>query len=259
MRKPAPLLAVGFPDFWETIHRKYAPVFTEAVKLASLESQLLKREVDLPLHRVLRLIARSAANSFGAIVTLVLNGYGADAMRIARSMFEADVVMAYLRKHPDAVGDFIDHSAAAAKRSYDYMREHAPDMLQQVDPKAVADVEKRFAKLPSQRSKSIRWTPKTLKVMAKDVGLTEIYETFYSWASSIHHADISGLFYQAEAPNYDIEAAPSERWVEVALNIGHGSLLRILNNYNEAAELGMDDQIERRIAGFKKAWRSKST
>ena len=60
------------------------------------------------------------------------------------------------------------------------------------------------------------------------------------------------------APNWDIEPAPSERWVEVALNIGHGSLLRILNNYNQASELGMDDQIEARIAGFNKAWKSRS-
>jgi len=206
---------------------------------------------------LLRLLARSASNSFGALITLVLNGYGNDAMRIARSIFETDIVAGYLKRHPEEIGDYFDYHVILQKRMYDYMREYTPELLERIDSGVISEMKSRYAGVgPRLRRRRKGWTEKSLENMAADVGLTELYKTFYSWASSLHHADIVGLSLQVDRSALDLEPAPSEKWLEVALNIGHGSLLRVLRSYVEAADLGMNEEIDSAIKRFKKAWGS---
>ena len=48
----------------------------------------------------------AAANSYGALLTLVLNGYGQDAMKIARSIYETELNGFWLKNHPEDLDDF---------------------------------------------------------------------------------------------------------------------------------------------------------
>jgi hypothetical protein len=76
-----------------------------------------------------RFLAAIAANSFAALITLALNGYGHDAMRIARGMYEAAVNATYLKLHPDEIDDYVDYHWVIQKKLYDYMQRYDPELL----------------------------------------------------------------------------------------------------------------------------------
>jgi len=90
--------------------------------------------------------------------------------------------------------------------------------------------------------------------MAEEAGLVDLYLTFFFWASSMHHGDVVGLALQIDKSVLGVDVAPSERWIDTALVIGHGSLIRTLNYYNEVAQMGMDQEIQQAVDDFKAAW-----
>jgi len=56
------------------------------------------------------------ANSFSAVVLLAVNGFGIDALKVGRTMFEAAVTVAYLRKNPTEYDDYRDFRFVRASR-----------------------------------------------------------------------------------------------------------------------------------------------
>lgn len=255
-------IEVGFPDFWPKAQSKF-PLFFEAVlEMNAIQNQIFGRPVSEPLHKVMRHISKIVSNSFGALVILVLNGYGNDAMRIARSMFEGAVISGYLKLHPEKVDDYLDWHWVRQKSIYEYMRKYRPEGLQQLDPESVQEMERRFeAVKPRYSDKKGRlrksWTAKPLRQMAEEVSMGQLYLTYYSFASSMHHLDFGGLSMQTERQAADVDVAPSEAWLDLASIMGHSAALRCLTNYNEVASLGMDRELEVAGENFKRAWGKK--
>jgi len=68
------------------------------------------------------------------------------------------------------------------------------------------------------------WCAKSIAERARDVGLTDKYRTFYSWASSMHHVDIGGV--TAQVDGNDADVAPSLKWIREALVTGHSAAIR---------------------------------
>lgn len=80
-------VVAGFPDFWQRAHDRFPLFFKAAGDLAPLQNEIFRKPVSEPLHKVLRHIAKIVSNSMGAVIVLVLNEYGNDAIKVARSMF----------------------------------------------------------------------------------------------------------------------------------------------------------------------------
>src|SRR5688572_30405510 len=75
---------VGFPDFWEQAFDEVPEGFIACSELIDLENKLFEKSLSEPLHKVIRHLAKISANSVSALTTLLLNGYGPDAMKVAR-------------------------------------------------------------------------------------------------------------------------------------------------------------------------------
>lgn len=250
----------GFPGFWQQAHDKYPLFFKAAMELMPLQNEIFKKPIGEPLHKVIRHIGKIVANSLGALITLVLNGYGNDAMKIARSMFEGAVIVGYLKRHPEHLDDYLDFHWVRQKRLYDYMKRFDPDLLQRVSSDKVAEMKRQFRAVSSRFSNSrgkIRssWSKVPLRQMAEEVGMGQLYPTFYSFASSMHHLDIGALSAQAEEDTLDVDVAPSDKWLGEALIMGHNAVIHVLIDYNEIAQLGMDKKLETAIQGFQVAWK----
>ena len=93
--------------------------------------------------------------------------------------------------------------------------------------------------------------------MAEEVGMDQLYQTFYFISSSMHHFDFGGLSAQSEKDSMDADIAPSESWLKEALIIGHGAVLHCLVYYNEVARLEMDNELNAASENFKQAWAGK--
>ena len=106
---------------------------------------------------VLGFMTGIVSNSFGALITLSMNGYGHDALRISRGMFEISVNAAYLQRHPDEVDDFLDYHWVDQKKRLEYMEQHYPEGLKRLPANTIAEANAEYAKvLPRFAGKSGR-------------------------------------------------------------------------------------------------------
>jgi len=257
------LVGVGFPDFWQHVHDKYAKCFEAAIELTSVGNQVFNTPLSEPLHKASRHIARMVWNSFGSLMLLVLNGYGADAMKIARGMFEASVTLGYLRLHPALIDDYFDYLFVLQKRLYESMKDSAHNQPQRFSADVVREMEANFARVaPKFRGPSgklrANWAKASFRDMAREVGKEELYLLFYRFASSMHHSDIGGLFAQTQTFGaedvLDVDIAPSDKWLNEALIIGHGAVVAVLSDFNEITKQGLDRVVERARRLFIAAW-----
>jgi len=251
------IAAVGFPDFWQTAHDKFPDAFTAIREMISVQQELFQKPLTEPLHKVIRHIAKMTLNSLGALTTLVLNGYGNDAMKIARGMFEGCVNACYLQKYPSEIDNFLDYHWIRQYRWLKYLETTNPSALT-ARAAEVNVIKSEFAKVESRfKDKAGRlrgsWSSKSIGARARDVGMGDHYETFYSWASSMHHVDIGAL--TAQADSKDVDVAPSLEWLNIALITGHMAALRCLGAFNEVASLGMDKEIQVAMDDFQTAWK----
>jgi hypothetical protein len=113
----------GVPEMWKPVYEKYRLFFACGAKLAPIVSDMIKAPVEgMLLHIVGRMVA-AAANSYGALLILVLNGYGQNAMKIVRSIYETELNVLWLKNHPEDLADFLDYNIIQQKQLYEEMSE----------------------------------------------------------------------------------------------------------------------------------------
>ena len=257
-----PEVMAGFPEMWEPVYQKYRLFFECAAKLAPIVSDMIKAPIEGQLLHIVGRMVAAAANSYGALLTLVLNGYGQDAMKIARSIYETELNVLWLKNHPEDLQDFLDYNLIQQKQLYDEMDEQQ----QQAVPKErydqmVADynhVLPRFLKDAKRQIPRSEWCRVSIYERAKEAeqqwrdqmaadGLKDngisLYKTFYRHASSMHHMDIAGVIASIDE---DMNAimAPSWEHLDDAL-VAASSVLRCVSYLDEMAQLGMQERIRR--------------
>src|SRR5262249_7473814 len=145
------------------------------------------------------------------------------------------------------------------RRLLDYMRKDDPALFNQLKQSDVDEIDTEYGKAaPKFKNPNGRlrkdWCAKSLRERAESVGLGQFYPTFYGYASSIHHGDIGGLAAQISTGNFQTEIAPSLRGIKGALIMGHQSVIVVIDNFNDVANLGLADEIKAAGDAFQKAW-----
>jgi len=125
-------------------HRESIEASQELVKIAN---DLMARSLSEPLHKMLRAIARIVVNSNGAVIELVTHGYGNDAMKVARSMFDGAVTIAYLRMHPELLADYFDFESICKWRMFEHFKETSPEEIALVPAERVAEMKTEFERV----------------------------------------------------------------------------------------------------------------
>ena len=250
-------MVVGFPEFWQQAHDVNSAAFQAIKELRPLKAELFSKPVAEPLHKVTRMIAKITYNSLGALTTLLLNGYGSDGMKIARSMYEAAITTAYLKKHPCQVEDFLDYHHILNKRNLEYLIENSQD-ANNISGTRRDEIDAEYQRvLPRFQYKGGRprtsWCRKSIYGMADEVGEKYLYHTFYKTASGLHHGDVRSLTTQNEQ-TLDVNMAPSLSWISEAFVMGHFTVVLTLTNYNQIAGHGMNEQMDRAGEAFERAW-----
>jgi hypothetical protein len=249
----------GFPEFWQKSYNAFPRFFEATEHLIPLVNDILKEPVSDQLPRLLHYMTAIISNSLGSLITLSLNGYGHDAIRISRGMFEISVNGAYLAKNPTEVEDFVDYHWINQRKLLDYMREDDPALFRQLKQSDIDDIDQEYAKVAPRffnKKGDVRsgWCARNLRQRAEAVGMGRFYPTFYAFASSIHHGDFTGLASQISAGKFVAHVAPSLFAVKDALIMGHQSILVIISNFNEIAKFGLDAEIQAAAEAFTKAW-----
>lgn len=200
--------AVGFPEFWPLAQGLNPRAFAELESLGRFQNDLFRKMWGEPRLQVIRHIAKVCMNSLQATAILCLNGCGHDAMKLARSMYEGYITIAYLEKHPLELNDYIDFYHVTRKRQLDGLIARGSDIAN-LPRELQEDIEREFTRVEKgfRRGKGYRthWCRNSLWDMAADVGLTEHHKTFYVDASNMHHVSIWGISNQVDDPTGDAE------------------------------------------------------
>lgn len=250
----------GFPEFWSPVYRRYKGFFDCAHLLAPIVSEMFMAPVSGTLLLTIGRLVAAAANSYGALLTLVLNGYGMDAMKIARSIYETELNILWLKNHPEDLTDFLDYNIIQQKQLYDEMSEEQQNAVPKERCDAMmADYHRVLPRFTSgrdttrprnewcrvsiyDRAKEAEqlWREQMAAEGIKDNGIS-LYKTFYRHASSMHHMDIGGVIASLDE---DMNAimAPSWEHLEDAL-VAARSVLTCVSMYDEMAGLGMGERI----------------
>lgn len=122
-----------------------------------------------------------AWETFNSIQCLIAYDYGLGAMSLCRNLFEIVIGTAFLIDNPDKLQDFVDHGKIIA---YELAEEMGADQksLQGFRQKANYDTIKK-------RLGHNKWHGQSVKKLAEQTGLEELYKSFYKEASSIAHGD----------------------------------------------------------------------
>jgi len=260
MTENCPDVVAGFPEWWEPVHQKYKLFFECAFRLQPIVNEMISTPVGGHLLMIVGHTLAAAANSYAAILTLVLNGFGFDAVRIARSIYEAELNVLWLKNHPEDVDDFLDYNIIQQKQYYDAMdaeqqkaisKERVEEMMREYDR-----VLPRFASSRDKTRPRNEWCKVSIWERAKGAeaywnkqleadGLAgksvSLYKAFYRPASSMHHLDIAGIIAHMDS-EMNAHMAPCWEYLEDAL-VATGSLLRIASYFDELAGLGLGDRL----------------
>jgi hypothetical protein len=258
MSGPQPITVIaGFPEMWNPVFQKYKPFFAAVEQLVSLHNRVIRVPVKGQALEVVGRLLHLMTNDYGAVLALVMNGYGVQAMKIVRSMFEAECNIHYLKNNPDAINDYVDFNIIERKDLYDLMDDEQKSKL---DPADVASMLAEYDAIVPRFTKNgkIRrdWFEKTLYQRAEAAGLKELYVTIYRWTCSMHHADFSSIVYSHDARAGDLSMAPSDAWLDQALVNAHGSFLRALHYYIDMINVSFESEMQELVTQYKEACKS---
>ena len=259
--QPMTVRQVGYPDFWPVVLEQYKKLFAVTQTLGPTIDDLFSVAHTEPLHKICRHLAKMVANSVGAVLLLGMNGYGVDAIKIARTMFESAVTLTYLRKHPDEFDDYFDFHFIVAMKRHRFMEKHAPQHLKRVTSEAIDSIKKGYARVVSRFTVNGkvrgRWSKRQFSQLCADVGLEGHYLSFYALASDITHANISGVMAQAdpEPGVLDVDLAPSDEFLKEAFITAHSMFVLAVSEYVALARPEKQSVADKIQSDFDTAWK----
>ena len=244
-----PTMNQKLEDFKGAMYDKHEACLRASMELVKVSNELLFEPLEKPLYKTMRTIARVVTNSNGAVLTSAVHGYGNDAAKIARSMFEGTVNMKWLRKNPQRLNDYFDYYKVRLWMELEAEAAKDPGLKKRLGKERVAEMRKdhdlarpRF--LDKNKKHIINsWCRLSIRQRAIDVNLGTLYPSFYAKASGMIHMDLGGLLTQAAPGKADVEVAPSEAWVGESLTMGYLMTYAALDELNDAAKLKYTDTL----------------
>jgi hypothetical protein len=163
-------LVIHYPDYWND-----AMVFAKiAMKINNYEPRGDLAEAVLSQCRV-------GWEVLNSIQCLVGYDYSLNAMVLCRNLFELVIGTVFLIDNPDKLNDFINYGKVVG---YEIAEHISADEKYLKAFRQKADYD-RLKKHFGQN----KWHGKTVKRLAENAGMSQLYQSFYKEASSIAHVD----------------------------------------------------------------------
>jgi hypothetical protein len=192
-----PKAVFGIPSVWDSTFETHESIFRAIEDLKTIARDLVAATKDSSneVVQVQRALTQICSESMFDVLMLAGNQRGTGAMKIARGMFEISVISAYLEKNPAEVHDYLDFSTVEAWRHLQTVEKYSPSRVPlELMSQAQAEYDRVKHRFTNAKGKvQHRWADKSIKQMAEDVGLLNIYEVAYSTASELHHLPFTGV------------------------------------------------------------------
>ena len=217
------------------LHGKQFDAMGSCIEVAAKALELPRRD---NLQRLARSLVASMTNSMTAVGVLCRYGHGADAIRIARGMFEVLVTLRYLIARPAELRDYLEFDCVSRRERLQFYKTNHPGLYDSFPVSKKAEVEQEYQHvkgrfLDSRNRVRRSWCKHTIAQMAEVAGLSDLYALFYFYASAIHHAGPMGLGMLIDGESLEIEPAPQLAHVGIALRLAIHALAEALRSYGK--------------------------
>src|ERR1019366_4379145 len=208
--------------FTERLSQLHGNQFEALGACIQLSEKMLKMRPANDLQQIAGYCLASMTNSMTAVGVLCRYGPGADAIRVARGMFEVLVSLKYLISRPAEVRDYIDFDAVARWRRMQFYKTGHPSVYANFPDSKTREVDGEYERVrerflgPNGKPRPT-WCKHPVSQMAETAELSELYELFYPYASALHHASPMGLAMLVDSESLLIKPAPQPAHIGVAL------------------------------------------
>lgn len=175
-----------------------------------------------------------------AVVVLCEHQLSEEALLQGRAVWEAAVLVEYIRQDPSVRARlFVDYDAIARHRYVDKARRHQKSPWSQAllaDAPGLNELEARYAAARPGFPDELHWAGRgmTAKAIAKAVGLEADYDFLYGWLSERVHGSVTPLFKRLRASDEQFAVLlEDDAHSDPALTLAAGWLLHIIGVYNE--------------------------
>jgi Family of unknown function (DUF5677) len=251
---------VGNEDHWQKAFELKPDAFMEIGNLVDVVHKIARIPFTSALHRLMRHLMLTGVDSLNAVMILLQNGYTHDGLRLTRSIWEAAVTVAYLRKFPAEVDDFIEFNPIILKQQLDQYDLLYPEQTKKISKQERKKIQENYEKANPRFKRadgSIRrtWCKNSIFKMAQLTKREAHYHTFYNVACAGTHLNIYGVQMQLRANGLEVDVAPTTKFLELALITGHGAVISMMEDYNASGNLGLDTEIQDLQDRFQHIWK----
>lgn len=253
----------GHPEFWRTVHDAYPRFFEvhERLKL-SFNTIAKPRTFQNRDQKVILNLCLLAGVAMEELVTLVGNGLGIGAMKIARNLLELSINAEYLRANPGLIDDFIDWFWIEQHKWLTYAEQHDTDLLKQFTPEAIAQTRQEFGRVRSKfedkKTHKLRgsWSAVNLAGRAVQTHSEIAYRLINPFGSQFVHGTPGALLnhFDLSIRQDQIAAPPSLKWCSQALCGGHYCLAMVIHTLEAGFSEEATPSAEQIAKDFQYAW-----
>jgi Family of unknown function (DUF5677) len=198
------------------------------------------------------------------LVTLVGNGLGIGAMKIARNLLELSINAEYLRMNSAAVDDFVDWFWVEQHKWLTYAQQHDPDLLKTFTPEAIEHTRQEFARVRSRfenpNTGKLRpgWCAVDLANRAVQTHLELPYRLINPFGSQFLHGTSGAVLnhFDLAVSREQIAAPPSLKWCPQALCGGHCCLAMVIHTLETMFKEEASPSADEIVKDFQHAWDS---
>lgn len=255
----------GNPDFWQQAHDSFPKFWGAISRVTDALNNVTMRRYDNvePSQKIILNLGMLTGVSAMELITLVGNGFGLGAMKIARTILETTINAEYLRVFPEECENYLEWHWVEQHKLLEYMREHMQESLNELDPETVARTDQeigrvrfRYARVDGGLIGS--WCRRDLGARAAKTGFQEAYKLIYPMGSKLIHGTFGALamHFDVDGDECRIALPPSLKYCAQALVGAHMCLLRIVDTVSKVFNVNPFPPLAELIADYEDAWRN---
>ncbi len=232
------------PGFLETNCPELTRLVSTGQSLMKLGVSMLRApapETDLVL--LINQLSRSVHNSMESVLCLASQGFGVDAIRLGRTMFETAVNARYLDEHPKLIRDFVEFIWVKRHRHQGYLKKYSPAEAYDEHSPQAQEIECEYKKVQSRFKGKKDWCDVSLEKRAEAIHASAMYGGLYPVGCSLTHTDILGLRFGTNDLG-EITLGPSTAHLDLALFQSGLSYAMTLDVYQKVSELDFRKELD---------------
>ncbi|MGE5484723.1 MAG: DUF5677 domain-containing protein [Ignavibacteriales bacterium] len=212
----------------ESATQEFARMIAQAI--GETASLLQGRGMSSDHEFIAQFVLGKSATSYAAVRHLCQEGFGPDALMIARTIFENAINLAYINRRPEERSRrFLEFEHVEEYRQIEALKKAFPGkrVVTAGDEERITDEYEAV----KHNYKGASWSGETMHAMAMECGLGPQYALIYRLASGFVHGGPRSVhtYIERQAGHYDVRlGAPDEEFTDRALLSAGMSVLIVL-------------------------------